>query len=353
MSDAQPFTLNCPLPNNNITNISISHGSGGSMTHQLIKTVFQKYFSHPALLAGDDFARLLPPQTTGILSISTDCHIIDPLFFPGGDIGRLAIAGTVNDVCMSGAIPHYMTAGFIIEEGFPLETLEKICQSMQQTCAEAGVAVIAGDTKVVPKGQADKIFITTTGIGILNPEQHISGSQAQPGDAVLISGTLGDHAMAVLHARGDLGMQSNIASDVAPLNGLIQAVLQAAPHTHVLRDPTRGGLATSLNEISRQSQCTIHLNEIDLPINADVQSACDMLGFDPLYLANEGKVIIICPQAEAAHALQALKNHPYGKMAKQIGTVSAELEPRVILQTPYGTNRILDMLSGEILPRIC
>jgi hydrogenase expression/formation protein HypE len=329
----------------------MGHGSGGRMTQELIQRVFLPRFSNPALLAGNDFAIL--QAKGGQLVISTDSHIVNPLFFPGGDIGKLAICGTVNDVAMSGATPLALTVGFILEEGLLISDLERITDSMQAAAAEAQVQIIAGDTKVVEKGKADGIFINTTGFGWLPEGRVIGGEQAKPGDAVLLSGTLGDHGIAVLTARGDLGFEANIRSDVAPLNHLIAAVLKAAPHTHVLRDPTRGGLATTLNEIACQSNVSIWLDEETILVSQPVKAACEMLGFDPLYIANEGKVIVIVPQDEASGALAAMKSSLYGVNAVQIGQVKGEEPGRVLLQTLIGGTRILDTLAGEILPRIC
>ncbi|HTX80447.1 MAG TPA: hydrogenase expression/formation protein HypE [Longilinea sp.] len=341
----------CPVPLHHDAQIVMGHGSGGRMTSELIQRVFLPRFSNPALLAGNDFASL--QAQGGRLAISTDSHIVNPLFFPGGDIGKLAICGTINDVAMSGATPVSLTAGFILEEGLLISDLEKIADSMQAAAAEAGVQIVAGDTKVVEKGKADGIFINTTGVGWVPQGRVIGGEQAKPGDIVLLSGTLGDHGMAVLTARGDLGFEANIQSDVAPLNHLIAAVLEAAPHTHVLRDPTRGGLATTLNEIACQSDVSIWLDEAIIPVSQPVKAACEMLGFDPLYIANEGKVIVIVPESEADKALGAMKTSPYGKNAVKIGTVKEEEPGRVLLQTLIGGTRILDTLAGEILPRIC
>ncbi len=346
----------CPLPLPHSDQIVLGHGSGGRMTHDLILRVFQAFLSSPELAAGNDFAGVRLPRQSGLegrIAISTDSHIVTPLFFPGGDIGRLAVCGTVNDVAMSGAVPLFLTAAFILEEGLPVETLQRVLASMQSAAQEAGVTFVAGDTKVAEKGKVDGLFVNTTGIGWISPEVTIGGERAQPGDAVLVSGTLGDHGMAVLSARGELGLVSQIESDIAPLNGMIQAVLAAAPHTHVLRDPTRGGLATTLNEIARQSQVHIQLTESALPVNPAVQAACEMLGFDPLYVANEGKLIVITPPNEADAALRAMRSARYGENACQVGTVLPGPAGRVTVRTLIGGTRILDMLAGEMLPRIC
>ena len=343
----------CPIPHRHTETVVIGHGSGGQMTQDLIKTIFQSRFGNTFLEEGNDAARLTMGNMAGKLAISTDSHVVSPLFFPGGDIGRLAVAGTVNDVAMLGANPTFLTAGFILEEGFLIEDLEQIIDSMAKTAKEAGVQIVAGDTKVVEKGKADGLYINTSGVGLIPPNRTIGGQYAQPGDAVLISGPIGDHAISVLQARGDLGFESDIQSDVAPLNRMIKDLLDAVPEIHVLRDPTRGGLATSLKEIACQSQVSIHLEETAIPINPDVQMACEMLGFDPLYLANEGKVIVILPVDWVSQALKALTNNPYGAMSTRIGSVFSENPGQVLLKTAFGSTRMLDMLSGEILPRIC
>ncbi|KAF0110782.1 MAG: hydrogenase expression/formation protein HypE [Chloroflexi bacterium] len=342
----------CPMPLKHYDKIVMGHGSGGRMTQELIQQFFLPNLSNSALLAGNDFA-VINPNQIGRIAISTDAHIVSPLTFPGGDIGRLSICGTVNDVCMSGAVPIGLTASFILEEGLSTHLLEEIIKSMAKTALEAGVPVVACDTKVVERGKADGLFISTTGFGIIPENLHISGSEAKPGDVVLISGTIGDHGIAVLTARGDLGFDSNIVSDVAPLNGLIHQTLTAAPKIHVLRDPTRGGLATTLNEIAAQSQVNITIDEDKIPIHPAVASACEMLGFDPLYVANEGKVIVIVPADQAEAALNAMRTHPYGKDSCRIGVVNSSPVSRVLLRTQIGGTRILDVMAGEMLPRIC
>lgn len=343
----------CPLPHQHTETVVIGHGSGGQMTQDLIRNIFQSRIGNPILAEGNDAARLSFDEKSGQLAVSTDSHVVSPLFYPGGDIGRLAVCGTVNDVAMLGAKPAFLTAGFILEEGFPMESLHKIVDSMAEACQEAEVQIVAGDTKVVEKGKADGLFINTAGLGLIPDGQPIGGQFAKPGDAVLISGSLGDHGIAILQARGDLGFESQIQSDVAPLNHMLEALLNEVPDMHVLRDPTRGGLATSLKEIACQSQVSIHLDEESIPITEDVQVACEMLGFDPLYLANEGKVIVILPEKFADKALNILRSSPYGTMATRIGSISSEDPGMILLKTPYGTTRILDLLAGEILPRIC
>ena len=346
----------CPVPLSHANQIVIGHGSGGRMTHDLIQQVFAPAFASADILSNNDSAAVGLPELAGLrgkLSISTDSHIVSPLFFPGGDIGRLAVCGTVNDVSMSGAIPLYLTAGFILEEGFPVSTLLEVVASMQVAALEAGVRVIAGDTKVVEKGKADGLFINTAGVGWIPEGREIGGQMARSGDIVLISGPMGAHGIAVLAARDELGFETDIQSDVAPLNKMIQELLLAAPHTHVLRDPTRGGLATTLNEIAAQSQVGIWIEERTVPVLPAVRAASEMLGFDPLYIANEGKLIVIVPQDEADAAIMAMRKNKYGAQAVQIGRVEATPAGRVLLHTLVGGTRILDMLSGEMLPRIC
>jgi hydrogenase expression/formation protein HypE len=347
--------VSCPLPLKNAEMIVLGHGSGGRLTHDLINDVFYKHFSNPILSSGNDAAILIDPipSEPGKFVTSTDAHVVDPLTFPGGDIGKLAICGTVNDVSMMGAKPLYITATFIIEEGMQISELEKYVQSMQQACQEAGVIVVSGDTKVIPKGKADKLFISTTGIGWLPESRSISGDLAKPGDTVIISGSIGDHGIAVLQARGDLGFSSDIRSDVAPLNHMIELLLENVPCVHVFRDPTRGGLATTLVEIANQSKVTIQIEEEKIPVRPEVSSTCSMLGLDPLFIANEGKVIIILPAKYADKALKIVQNHEYGRNAMCIGSVIGNSKGEVLLRTPFGTNRVLNMLSGEMLPRIC
>lgn len=332
--------------------IVMGHGAGGRMSHQLIRKAFVSAFQNPALNAGDD-AALVIQGLREKLSISTDAHVVTPLFFPGGDIGKLAVCGTVNDVAMLGAKPLYLTAGFILEEGLPMDTLKRVVESMRLAAEEAGVQIVAGDTKVVQKGKADGMYITTAGVGVVREDVNVSGANAKPGDVVILSGTLGDHGIAVLGARGELGFQSSLQSDVAPLNHLIAAMLDACPNIHVLRDPTRGGLATTLNEIAAQSNAGILLKEETIPVHPEVNAACEMLGFDPLYVANEGKLVAIVPKEDAKKILGVMKSTKYGEGAVIIGEVIAEPRGRLLLKTPLGSTRVADMLAGEMLPRIC
>lgn len=346
----------CPLPLAHDEQILIGHGSGGNMTQRLIQNIFLPSFNCEPLSAGNDFAKVGLSNNSnliGKIAISTDAHIVSPLFYPGGNIGHLAICGTVNDVAMSGAVPRYLTASFILEEGLPIKILSRIIQSMQETADEAEVQIVAGDTKVAEKGKVDQVFITTTGIGWIPEDIKIGGAEALPGDMVILSGTIGDHGIAVLEARGNLGFETDIESDQAPLNHMIQDIIRAAPNTHVLRDPTRGGLATALNEIAKQSDVGILLDEQKIPIKPAVKAACEMLGFDPLYVANEGKVIVIVPENETDNALEVMHKNRYGLDAARIGIITEKPVKMVLLKTVIGGTRLLDTLSGALLPRIC
>ncbi len=341
----------CPVPLAHAEQIVLGHGSGGKMAADLIAKTFLPAFDNPALRAGDDGAVVDVPA--GRIVLSTDSHVVAPLFFPGGDIGHLAVCGTVNDVAVMGATPLYLTAGFILEEGLPLDILQRVVDSMKQAAAEAGVQIVSGDTKVVQRGKADGLYISTTGVGILPEGRTLGGTQARPGDVVLLSGPMGDHGVAVLAARGELGFETDIQSDCAPLNGLITSLLAACPDVHVLRDPTRGGVATTLNEIAKQSGVGITLFEKTLPVRPAVAAVCEMLGFDPLYVANEGKVLVILPRQSADRALAALRASKHGAEAVLIGEVSEAPQGRVLMKTAIGTTRVVEMLAGEMLPRIC
>jgi hydrogenase expression/formation protein HypE len=342
----------CPIPLQHKSQIIMGHGSGGRMSHDLIKKTIFPYFNNPILNRCDD-AGVIILNNASRLAISTDSHVVYPLFFPGGDIGRLAVCGTVNDVSMMGARPLYITAGFILEEGLEIETLEKVLASMKEAAEEAEVQIIAGDTKVVQRGKADGLYINTTGVGVINHDLSIGGMHAKPGDVVILSGTIGDHGMAVLSARGELGFEIDIESDIAPLNGLVKSMLEISTEIHVLRDPTRGGLATSLNEIALQSGVCVYLYENLIPIHPEVTAACELLGFDPLYVANEGKLIAIVSNKDADKVLSAIRSHRYGKEATIIGEIREQPQGRVVMKTAIGSTRIVEMLSGELLPRIC
>lgn len=343
--------LACPLPLTHTEKIVLGHGSGGKLSHDLIKTYFLPAFDNPALRAGNDAGIVALDATR--LAISADSHVVAPLFFPGGDIGKLAVCGTVNDLAMMGATPLYLTAGFILEEGLDMALLARVAESMRDAAREAQVQIVAGDTKVVQRGKADGLYISTAGVGVLRDGVNIHGANAQPGDAVILSGTLGDHGIAVLSARGDLGFDADIVSDIAPLNELVAAILETGAALHVLRDPTRGGVATTLNEIAQQSNVGIVLREDALPIRPAVAAACEMLGFDPLYIANEGKLLAVVASQDAERVLRVLRAHKYGADAALIGIVQAEPRGRVLLKTSIGSARVVDVLMGELLPRIC
>ncbi len=342
----------CPVPLTHDQQIVMGHGSGGKMSHDLIARHFVASFDNPALRAGDD-AGVVQLTPGARLAISTDSHVVSPLFFPGGDIGRLAVCGTVNDVAMMGATPLYLTAGFILEEGLALDVLTRVIESMQAAAQEAGVQIVAGDTKVVQKGKADGLYINTTGVGVVTPGTDIGGAKAKPGDVVILSGPIGDHGIAVLSARGELRFDAEVVSDVAPLNHLVAAMLEASPRLHVLRDPTRGGVATTLNEIARQSNVGIVIREESIPVRPAVSAACEMLGFDPLYVANEGKLLAIVAREDAEAVLAIMRATRYGQEAVILGEVSAEPAKRVLMRTRLGSTRIVDVLMGEMLPRIC
>ena len=332
--------------------VDLAHGSGGRAMAQLIDELFARALGNEYLAQGDDGA-CLPASGEGRLVMATDAHVVSPLFFPGGDIGCLSVHGTVNDVAVMGATPLWLSAAFILEEGFPLADLKRIVDSMAGAARAAGVAVVTGDTKVVERGKGDGVFITTTGVGVLAPGRAVSGRHARPGDAVLVSGTLGDHGMAIMAERESLGFESPIVSDTAALNGLIDALFATGAPLHVLRDPTRGGLATTLNEIARQSGVGMMLDEAAIPVDAAVAAACEFLGLDPLFVANEGKLVVICPPEAAPPLLAAMRAHPLGARAAQIGTVVSDDHHFVQMTTAFGGRRIVDWLSGEQLPRIC
>lgn len=331
--------------------VDMSHGSGGRAMAQLIDELFVKHFDNELLRQANDFAQF--EVGSGRMVMSTDCHVVSPLFFPGGDIGSLSVHGTINDVAMSGARPLYLAAGFILEEGLPLADLERIVASMGQAAKDAGVPVVTGDTKVVERGKGDGVFITTTGVGVVAQGINISGSRAQAGDAILINGTLGDHGMAIMSSRENLSFETTIESDSAALHSLIAAMVEAVPEIHCLRDPTRGGLATTLNELARQSAVGMTLQEDHIPINPAVSDACELLGLDPLYVANEGKVIAICAAADAQRLLAVMQAHPLGAQAAIIGEVVADAHQMVQMETTFGGSRVVDWLAGEQLPRIC
>lgn len=336
--------------------VDMNHGAGGRASMQLIEELFVAAFDNEFLRQGHDGAAL-PLPGAGRLVVATDAHVISPLFFPGGDIGALSVHGTVNDVAMNGARPLYLTASFILEEGFPLADLQRIVRSMAAAAREAGVAIVTGDTKVVEQGKGDGVFISTTGIGVVAPGVDTGGRNARPGDAVLLSGPIGDHGVAVLSQRESLCFETAIVSDTAALHGLVAGMLAALPGRegalHVLRDPTRGGLATTLNEIARQSGVGMLLQEAAIPVRPQVEAACELLGLDPLYVANEGKLVAVCAPEAADALLAAMRAHPRGREAVRIGTVTEDAHRFVQMATRFGGRRVVDWLSGEQLPRIC
>ena len=339
-----------------VPTVTLAHGGGGKAMKDLIDDVFVRAFDNPWLAPLEDQARfdLADLARRGDrLAFTTDSFVVDPLIFPGGDIGKLAVCGTINDLAVGGAVPLYLSCAAIIEEGVTIDLLRQIAASMAVTAREAGVAIVTGDTKIVSKGACDKLFLTTTGVGVIREGVDLGADRARPGDAVLVNGLLGDHGAAILCARGDMALDTPIESDCAPLHGLIAALLAAAPGVRFVRDPTRGGLATVLNEVAEASQIAIEIDESATPIREEVKAFCEILGLDPLYLANEGKIVAIAPPNEADAALAALRAHPLGKRAAIVGRVHSGEPGRVTMRTVFGGRRIVDMLVGEQLPRIC
>jgi len=332
--------------------VDLSHGAGGRASTQLVDDIFRPAFDNALLDQGNDQAAF--DVAAGRMVMSTDGYVIWPLFFPGGDIGSLSVHGTVNDLAMAGAQPLHIAASYILEEGFPLADLQRIAVSMGRAAAEAGVAIVTGDTKVVERGKADGLFITTTGIGLVPAGIVISGDRARPGDRVIVSGSIGDHGVAVMSKRANLGFETEILSDSAALNGLVAVMVDAAgAGLRVMRDPTRGGLAATLNEIARQSRCGFHVHESAIPVRPDVVAACELLGLDPLNVANEGKLVAIVEPAAADRLLAAMRAHPLGRDAAIIGSVTEDDQGFVQMTTAFGGGRIVDWLTGEQLPRIC
>jgi hydrogenase expression/formation protein HypE len=349
------FELSCPAPLATKDTILLGHGSGGKLSAELIRDVFLPAFQNPVLARLDDQA--IVNVNGQRLAISTDSFVVKPLFFPGGDIGSLAVHGTVNDLAMGGATPLFLSAGFIIEEGFAMEQLRRVVTSLQRAAAEAGVQVVTGDTKVVEKGKGDGLFINTTGIGLVPEGVDLSADRARPGDKVLLSGSIGDHGIAILAQREGLEFETQIQSDSAALHTLVAEILRVTSNVtreiRCMRDPTRGGVSSTLNEIAERSRVGIELVESSLPIHEQVRGACELLGLDPLYVANEGKLIAIVAPEAADAVLQAMRRHPLGLEAQIIGTVKKENAGLVTMRTPFGTTRIVDMLAGDQLPRIC
>ncbi|MBL7112329.1 MAG: hydrogenase expression/formation protein HypE [Bacteroidales bacterium] len=345
------FQSSCPIPISDYPVITMAHGSGGVLSHQLIDKLFVPLFGTLQLNDLHDGAVFDVPA--GKLAFTTDSFVIDPIFFPGGNIGELAINGTVNDIACCGAKPLYLSVGLILEEGLPMDDLWKIAVSMKEASDRAGVKIITGDTKVVDRGKGDKIFINTTGIGSVREGVNISPGNCKHGDVIIVSGTIGDHGVAVMSARSGLEFETQIVSDTAPLNGMVEEILNASSQIHVLRDPTRGGVATTLNEIASSSNTGIILEEDHIPVANEVRGACEILGLDPLYIANEGKLLVIIPESESEAVLKAMRNHPAGKNATLIGRVTEDHPGIVRMITTIGSSRIIDMLTGEQLPRIC
>ena len=345
------ITTNCPLPFTDSDCVLLAHGGGGRLTHELISGIFYPAFRNP-LLEQDHDGCVFPVEARR-MACSTDSFVVDPIFFPGGDIGDLAVNGTVNDLACCGARPLYLTAGFILEEGLPLSDLRRIVGSMKAAAERAGVQIVAGDTKVVERGKCDKLFINTSGIGVVPEGVRITPDRAQPGDVVICSGPIGPHGITILSARESLGFETNLKSDTVSLNNMIAGLLDSIEDVHVLRDPTRGGVSGTLNEIAQAAGVEIILDEASLPIPDAVRGASEILGLDPLYVANEGLVLAILPEEKADKALAIMRNCPEGKGAAIIGHIAMKGKPLVKMKTLYGNYRIVDMLSGEQLPRIC
>jgi len=344
--------LQCPIPLSEYPQVTLAHGGGGRLTHALIERLFLAAFRNPALEPLHDGAVLEVPA--GRLALSTDSYVVSPLFFPGGDIGSLAVHGTVNDLAMCGAMPLALTAGFVLEEGLPMDDLWRIVRSMAQAAKDAGVSIVTGDTKVVDRGKGDGVFINTTGIGLVPEGVSISPARARPGDRLLLSGRIADHGVAILSVREGLSFETTIESDSAALNGLVGSLLGAlGGRVHVLRDPTRGGVASATNEIAEAAQVGLRLEETAIPLAEQVRGACEILGLDPLYVANEGKCLAIVAPEAAEQALALLRAHPLGREAALIGEVVADHPGRVMMRSRVGGMRVVDMLSGEQLPRIC
>lgn len=343
--------LSCPLSLRSYPEIVMGHGGGGKLSEELLEHLFLPAFKNAHLAQlGDSTVLTIGEQR---LAFSTDSYVVRPLFFPGGCIGDLAVNGTVNDLAMSGAKPLYLSAGFIIEEGFPMKSLMAVTYAMGEAARLAGVQIVTGDTKVVERGQGDGCYINTAGIGVVPPDLEIASHRATPGDIVILSGTIGDHGMAIMSVREGLAFESEIMSDSAPLYSLVERMLEVCPHIRTLRDPTRGGVATSLNEIAKASNVGIKIDETSIPVNAHVQSACEILGLDPLFVANEGKLIAVVPASQAGAILDAMHHHASGSNARIIGQIVDDHRNMVVAKTAIGANRVITMQIGEQLPRIC
>jgi hydrogenase expression/formation protein HypE len=351
MDDASILAASCPIPITNYSEIVLAHGSGGKLSHQLIDKILLPQFRN----------ELLEPLHDGAIfsiggervAFSTDSYVVNPIFFPGGDIGKLAVHGTVNDLSMCGARPLYLSVGFILEEGTPMDDFWRIVQSMREAAEVSGVSLVTGDTKVVDRGKADKIFINTSGIGIVPEGVNIHPARAQAGDRIIVSGPIAVHGIAIMSVRENLEFETQVASDTAPLNGLVDVILKASKDIHVLRDPTRGGITSALTEMTQVAKVGMLLNEAHIPISEEVKGACEILGLDPLYVANEGKLLAVVASADADRVLSAMHSHPLGKEAAIIGEVTSDHPGFVMMKTRVGGTRVVDMLSGEQLPRIC
>ncbi len=351
MSGLKGFSPSCPLLIDQYPTILLAHGGGGTLMHQLISKVFRPAFRNPILEVGHDGAVL--SWTGGKLAFTTDSYVVRPLFFPGGDIGMLAVNGTVNDLAMCGARPLYLSAGFILEEGLPMETLSRVVTSMGRAAEAASVQLVTGDTKVVERGKGDGVFITTTGVGVLDHDLRIEPRSVRPGDLILLNGDIGRHGIAIMAVREGLAFDTTIQSDSAALSGLVQDLLKAGIEIHCLRDLTRGGLSSALVEIAEAAGIEIAIQEHSIPVREEVQGACEILGFDPLYVANEGRFVAFVPSDAAERALSIVRAHPLGEGASLIGTVRDGTSGLVTMKTAIGGSRVVDMLSGEQLPRIC
>ncbi len=343
--------LSCPVPISNYDKIVLAHGGGGTLSHQLIQKMFLPQFDNELLAAEHDGAVW---ETEGSrFAFSTDSYVVKPIFFPGGDIGELAVYGTVNDLAVCGAEPLYLSAGFIIEEGFSVDDLWRIVQSMKKAADNAGVKIVTGDTKVVDRGKGDKIFINTSGVGKIRDGVRISGDRIRSGDKIIINGNIAEHGIAILSAREEFDFETSVISDTAPLNNLVAEILKICPDIHMMRDPTRGGISSALNEIAMKAGIGIRLEESQLPLGPEIKAVCEILGLDPLYIANEGKLLLFASPEDAPSVLELMQKHHLGKHACVIGEAVSEHPGRVIMHTLIGSNRVVDMLSGEQLPRIC
>jgi hydrogenase expression/formation protein HypE len=351
MKDERSLEFQCPLPIHQYPSVMMAHGGGGKLTNQMIESVFLPVFGNPSLDARHDGA--VVECASGSLAFSTDSYVVRPLFFPGGNIGTLAVNGTVNDLAMCGARPQYLSAGFILEEGFPMSDLRRVVESMGNAAREAGIRIVTGDTKVVDRGKGDGIYINTAGIGTIQSRTPIGPASVKPGDSILLSGDIGRHGIAIMAVREGLEFESTIESDCAPLAGLVLQLIEAGIEIHCLRDLTRGGLASALVEITETARLHMGIHEAKIPVRDDVRGACEILGFDPLYVANEGRFITILPEREAERALSLMQAHPLGKTACLIGEVTPSPAGLVTMRSAIGAQRIVDMLSGEQLPRIC